>query len=448
MIRPGQNEASILIGLLWCVVLLSVVVIGVLHTARMDLLTGKNFGDRVQARYLALAGIERAEALLYKNALDRSHSGKNHTGELYDDAQDFQAVTFGRGTYSVLRRARADEGGGVVYGVSDEESRLNINVADSNELTQVEGLDGDTAAAITGWRTQGGTVGDADYYLSQNPPYEPRGGPFQTVRELLMVRGVTPDLLFGRDTHQDGMLADLSDGVGEPRFSGPVADEDLGWAGMMTVDSSVKNVDAAGNDRVNVQTADANTLATVPGITPAIAQAIVAYRGKNQFNSIADLLAVTPPQNNGGRNGSGNAGAGSATGDSGSQVIDEQKLMEIADDVTVVSDQTLPGAININTAGENVLLCLPGMDRNLAQAIINYRRSSGFFANPAELLKVDGMTDDLFKQIVPLVTARSETYRILAEGRVKSTGVRQRIQVIVRVNLDGVKTLSYREDDL
>jgi hypothetical protein len=36
----------------------------------------------------------------------------------------------------------------------------------------------------------------------------------------------------------------------------------------------------------------------------------------------------------------------------------------------------------------------------------------------------------------------------LAEGRVKSTGVRQRVQVIARVNLDGVKTLSYREDDL
>ena len=58
------------------------------------------------------------------------------------------------------------------------------------------------------------------------------------------------------------------------------------------------------------------------------------------------------------------------------------------------------------------------------------------------------MTRDIIKQVVPLVTARSETFRILAEGRVKSTGVRQRVQVIARVNLDGVKTLSYREDDL
>ena len=106
--------------------LLSLVVVGALHTARMDLLTGKNFGDKIQARYLALAGIEKAEALLYQNAQERSHGGKNHTGELYNDAGKFRDVEFGRGTYSVLRRARPDEGGGVIYGVSDEESRLNV----------------------------------------------------------------------------------------------------------------------------------------------------------------------------------------------------------------------------------------------------------------------------------------------------------------------------------
>jgi hypothetical protein len=95
-----------------------------------------------------------------------------------------------------------------------------------------------------------------------------------------------------------------------------------------------------------------------------------------------------------------------------------------------------------------VLICLPGIDRDLAQAIVQYRKSSGFFDNTAGLLKVDGMTREIFKQVAPLVTARSETFRILSEGKVKSTGALQRLQEIVRVNLDGVKTLSYREDDL
>ena len=84
--------------------------------------------------------------------------------------------------------------------------------------------------------------------------------------------------------------------------------------------------------------------------------------------------------------------------------------------------------------------------RSLARAIINYRRSSGYFANVGYLLKVPGMTRDIFKQIAGLVTVRSETFRILSEGTVKSTGVRQRIQVIVRLGAGSLDTLSYRED--
>ena len=69
-----RRNGSILVGLLWCLALLSVVVIGVLHTARLDLLVVKNYGDRVQAHYLALAGIEKAKALLYQDARDRPAS--------------------------------------------------------------------------------------------------------------------------------------------------------------------------------------------------------------------------------------------------------------------------------------------------------------------------------------------------------------------------------------
>src|SRR5215472_7809463 len=108
-----RKQGSILVGLLWCLALLSIIVIGVLHTARMDVLVVKNHGDRIQAHYLALAGIEKARALLYRDAQDRSRSRKNHTGNYYDDAGQFRDVSFARGTFSVFRRGRSDEGGGI-----------------------------------------------------------------------------------------------------------------------------------------------------------------------------------------------------------------------------------------------------------------------------------------------------------------------------------------------
>src|SRR5579863_7419310 len=147
-----RQNASILVGLLWCLALLSVVVIGVLHTARMDLLVVKNYGDRIQAHYLALAGIEKAKALLYRDAQDRSRSRKNHSGNFYDDAQQFREVSFGRGVFSVIRRGRPDEGGGIIFGVSDEESRLNVNAASADELSRLQDMTPDVAAAIVNWR--------------------------------------------------------------------------------------------------------------------------------------------------------------------------------------------------------------------------------------------------------------------------------------------------------
>jgi len=64
----------------------------------------------------------------------------------------------------------------------------------------------------------------------------------------------------------------------------------------------------------------------------------------------------------------------------------------------------------------------------------------------AGLLKVDGMTRDIFKQVVPLVTARSETFRIICEGKINSSGASQRIEEIVHIGRSDIETLAYRED--
>jgi hypothetical protein len=56
------------------------------------------------------------------------------------------------------------------------------------------------------------------------------------------------------------------------------------------------------------------------------------------------------------------------------------------------------------------------------------------------------MTRDIFKEIAPLITARSENFRIISEGRVTSTGARERMQVVVRLSGKYFYTLSYRDN--
>ena len=329
----------------------------------------------------------------------------------------------------------------MIYGVSDEESRLNVNTALPEELAKLDGMTPDVVAAIIDWRdadnevTPGGA--EAEYYSSLPRPYLPRNGPLQTTRELLMVRGVSRELLLGDGANQDES-SDLDESVGNNVFDG-------GWSDILTVDSTVRNVNAAGDKRVNIQTGGETALTGIKGITPEIAKAIIAYRAQKQLENVADLLDVTAPQN---QNQPGARRNASQNGQppSGPKVISEELFLDIADDVTAQTGSDLPGVININTASLAVLKCLPGLTPELAQAIISYRQSNGYFANIAWLLRVPGMNQQIFKQLAPRLSARSETFRIFSEGKVGSTGARQRIEVIVHVGLHDVDTLSYRED--
>ena len=285
--------------------------------------------------------------------------------------------------------------------------------------------------------TPGGA--EADYYAVLEPPCLPRNGPLQTTRELLMVRGVSRELLLGESANQDGAL----DSVGNDSPDSSAADRragipDEGWSGILTVDSSVENVNAAGEDRVNVQSANEASLASIRGISSDIAKAIVAYRGQNRLENLADLLDVVAVQNQNPPAPQGNPAQSPippnsptpASSPTGPRVISEELFLDVADDFTTESGQ---------------LMCLPGIDQELAQAIVSYRQSSGFFPNIAWLLKVPGMNQQIFKQLAPRVSARSETFRILSEGKVRSTGTRQRIEEIVHVRLRDIDVLSYRE---
>lgn len=468
-----RQRGSVLVALLWCLVLLSVVVLGVLHGSRLELRVARNYGDVIQARYLALAGIEKAKALLYQDAIDRKRSAKHHSGRLYDSPDDFRDVPLGRGRFRVIRQADRAEADRIIYGIADEESRLNVNTVSAQELAKILAMTPDLIAAIQDWRdgdnavTPGGA--EADYYAGLQPPRQARNGPLQSLRELLMIRGVTRELFAGEDANLNGLL-DREEDDGEASFPPDNHDGalDAGWSGLFSVFSSVQNVNADGSEPVNVQTADDKALSSVRGLSQELAKAIVASRGQNRLESLVDLLEVTAPgapaaprttspsaQAPGARTAPGRAPAAtvapaSATPSSGAaagpKLISEELLLEIADELTTESDNEKPGAVNVNTAGVEVLACLPGVDRELAQAIVAYRQSAGFLPNVAWLLKVNGMTRSIFKQLAPKVTVRSETFRILSEGEVSASGARQRIEAVVRVRASDVRMLSYRED--
>src|SRR5207247_1078297 len=125
-----------------------------------------------------------------------------------------------------------------------------------NMLMTLPNMQDDIANSILDWmdpddepRSNGA---ENDYYQTLPNPYRAKNGPLDTIEELLLVKGVTPQLLFGNDRNRNGILdPDEDDGTGIVN---------LGWSAYLTVHSRERNIDSQGNPRIYVNDTDLNTL--------------------------------------------------------------------------------------------------------------------------------------------------------------------------------------------
>ena len=72
--------------------------------------------------------------------------------------------------------------------------------------------------------------------------------------------------------------------------------------------------------------------------------------------------------------------------------------------------------IHLNIASEDQLIKIEGMTEDLAKSIVEYREKSGFFKNPEDLLNVPGITQDIYKKIDPKMGAEGDLYSVPRQG--------------------------------
>jgi hypothetical protein len=145
-------------------------------------------------------------------------------------------------------------------------------------LLALPGMTEDVADAILDWLDEDdeprpyGAEFD-DYYSTLPSPYKPANGPINSVEQLLLVRGVTPQMLYGYDSDRNGVLDQAESAqmaLGAPPGSQPgmvtVVDPNvgepppLGWAAYLTLHSLEKNWTSEGFPRVNINGDDLQTL--------------------------------------------------------------------------------------------------------------------------------------------------------------------------------------------
>jgi len=402
------RRALVLVAGLWAIVLLTVIVSALARTSRLDSRVSLAAGEQVRNRWACRAGIERAVAVLN----DDDKTSDSLMDLWYDNEDDFNDVELDKCRFSVK--------------VFDEAGKLNVNKATKEQLLGLTGMTDETADAIIDWRDSDDTPGQAGaesgYYAGLQYGYAIRNGPFRTIRELLKVKAVTEELLYGEDTNLNGEL-DYNEKDKDTRPPNDNGDDvlDVGWVEYLTCYSYDTNKDARGNDRININKADENMLVEKLNIRKSYAKWIVENR-KNKYKCISDLINDNSPKK---------ARKESEQSDKAEQ-LDLETFENIADKITVTDEKTIQGRVNINTASRQVLTALLKGNEQLAESIIAYRRSlpSGM-ESIGEVLKIESMTVDTFKEIAGQITTRSNVFLIRCAATAEATGSRFPTEVVV-----------------
>lgn len=189
----GQAGVALML-VLWVMVLLTAISAEFVLSMRTEVNITRNFKEETRAYYAALAGIEEAKAEIL-----------SASGPVYIDEEGLlvlgEEVPVREGTFGDVRYS---------YTIIDEERKINLNSATPQQLryilseSGVEDAELDTIVdSILDWRDADDlhrlNGAEEEYYRSLPKPYSCKDGPFDTVDELLMVKGMTAEIFFGAE---------------------------------------------------------------------------------------------------------------------------------------------------------------------------------------------------------------------------------------------------------
>ncbi len=449
------------------ILLISLAAYGFLTLMQVENLAARARGDRLQAAAVAESGREWLAAVLELPRSARPPEAESGdaaalcggiaVASARDDRVDEAAV----GRFALVAPQGADGNAqGWRFGYENESAKLHLAALLEFERAQpgsgraalmnLPAMDESTADAILDWidpdsapREQGA---ESAYYTTLTPPLQPRQGVPPTLDELLLVRGVTRERLFGGDLDANFRVDDWETDLTRTDAAAPASAAldagELPWCRFLTVYSGERDESYAGRPRIQLNQADLRALHRELSVAfePAWANFIVAYRqfgpsagGTTAVEASALVIDFSLPPK---------VTIASPVELISAQVTmpgetDDKKLLltsPLADDpvqlrdylpnlmdlVTVGSGAPRLGRINIQLAEREVLLAIPGFDSSLAERTISARTlvssADAGRRHPVWLL-TEGLVDrDRWRRIEPWVTAGGEVGRAQVVG--------------------------------
>src|SRR6185436_3414861 len=253
--RRGRRGVALII-VLWVMAILTLLMYAFLGEMQVEYAVAGGYADGKKAEQLAWSAIDLACATVM-NDTQRWQSLNDTTWA--NNPDNFYEYPLGDGSFTLFRPVY-DDAQTILWGLDDEASKINLNTAPKELLMKLPNMTEEIADAILDWRdtdsTPGASGAESAYYNSLNPPYNCKSQPFETVEELLYVRGITPEILYGEDFNLNGRL-EPNENDGDQTWPRDNRDGKLnpGLWQLCTVWSSDANMDADGKNRANLNTA-------------------------------------------------------------------------------------------------------------------------------------------------------------------------------------------------
>ncbi|MBL9136283.1 MAG: general secretion pathway protein GspK [Verrucomicrobiales bacterium] len=355
ILAPPSNRGSVLIVVLWVTFGLVSMALYFAHTTSLNLRTADN---RVAASSAQLA-IDGAVRYL-TNILATAET----PGALPDPiTYRSDGAPVGDATFWIVGRSLTTSSGSTpttpVFGLTDETSRINLNTATAEMLQWLPRMTPQLAAAIVDWRDSDSTASEGgaedDLYLRLPMPYRCKNSPFESVEELRLVYGMTSEILYGEDSNLNGVLdPNENDGDESPPADNRDGRLDPGLIEYTTVWSYQPTTTGDGSNRVDLASNDNQALATLlqEKLSTDRANAILRQLGNpaTGFRSVLEFYIRSQ--------------------------MTAAELALIETNVMVAGTNSLAGLINVNTAPEPVLACIPGIGTERAPSLVARRASN------------------------------------------------------------------------
>lgn len=272
MSKKCRRKALALIVVVYILAALGTLAFALAFRSQIGLYQAQLLMDRIQQDEIVLAVCTQACRLL---ALDDPNVDSQE-----DAWSDWHAVEM------PLESVGRKLSGQIWWRLMDESARINVNLAQSDILSRIEGVDQAVVASILDWIDEDNIPNpdgaENEYYTSLDPGYACRNGPLESLEEMAFVKGIVADLYFGTRKAESLENLNVLALEGDHRIK-----EEEGTAGLSEL------LTVYGDGKINLNTALPSVLHALPFLSEAAIGEILSRQQPNarKFTTLEDIKA-------------------------------------------------------------------------------------------------------------------------------------------------------------